>query len=40
MVVVASKTGAPAEAAADTPAHNPYSDAADDESGGSVDTKA
>ncbi|MDQ0465699.1 molecular chaperone GrpE [Caulobacter ginsengisoli] len=40
MVVVAAKTGAPAEPQPDTPAHNPYSEAADDESGGSVDTKA
>lgn len=44
MVVVAAKTGAPAEAGSgsggDTPAHNPYADGGDDDSGGSVDTKA
>lgn len=44
MVVVASKTAGAAEGGSgsgpETPAHNPYSDAADDDSGGSVDTKA
>lgn len=44
MVVVASKTGSAAAgnagSGADTPAHNPYAEGSEDDSGGSVDTKA
>ncbi len=40
MVVVASKTGGAAGPQPDTPAHNPYADGNEDDSGGSVDTKA
>lgn len=40
MVVVASKTGSAASPAADTPAHNPYAEGGEDDSGASVDTKA
>jgi molecular chaperone GrpE len=40
MVVVASKTGSAGAGAADTPAHNPYAEGGEDDSGASVDTKA
>lgn len=41
MVVVASKTGSGAEGSgSDTPAHNPYAEGGEGDSGGSVDTKA
>lgn len=40
MVVVASKTGSAGAGVADTPAHNPYAEGGEDDSGASVDTKA
>lgn len=40
MVVVASKTGSAAAGGGETPAHNPYGEGGEGDSGGSVDTKA
>ena len=40
MVVVASKTGSAAQGGGETPAHNPYAEGGEGDSGGSVDTKA